>query len=69
MYRHKVRPGHFEQMNLQRERAGLALRRRMIEAAMAGRRSGFAVQMLDPTVLSGAAISLVSLRQTQPRAR
>jgi len=56
-------------MNLQRERAGLALRRRMIEAAMAGRRSGFAVQMLDPTVLSGAAISLVSLRQTQPRAR
>ena len=58
MHRQKVRPGHFERMNLRREQIGAALRRRMIEAAMNGGRSGFAVQMrmspLDPVPLREA---------------
>jgi hypothetical protein len=56
-------------MNRQRERAGLALRRRMIEAAMDGRRSGFVVQIRDSAVLSDLAICTVGLRQAHPRAR
>ena len=69
MFRHKVRPGHFEPMNRQRDRAGLALRRQMIQAAMAGRRSGFAVQTRDSSLFSDTAICTVALRKAQPRAR
>ena len=45
MHRHKARPGQFERMNARRERGLTRLRCQMIDAAMAGGRSGFAVQM------------------------
>ena len=44
---HKGRPGHFERMNLGRQKEITARRREMINAAMAGGRSGFAVQDTD----------------------
>jgi hypothetical protein len=69
MFRHKVRPGHFEQMNLRRERAGAAVRRKMLQAAMAGRRSGFAIQVHDSSLFSDTAASTIPLRQAHPRAR
>jgi hypothetical protein len=48
-------------MNARREKSLTALRRKMIQAAMAGGRSGFAVQMQT----SGP----VGLREARPRER
>jgi hypothetical protein len=63
MHRQKVRPGHFERMNRRREQIGAALRHKMIEAAMNGGRSGFAVQMrLSPS-------DPIPLREARPRSR
>ena len=45
MHRHKPLPGQFERLNARRERAIAGLRRKMIQAAMAGGKSGFAVAM------------------------
>ena len=69
MFRHKVRPGHFEPMNRQRDRAGAAVRRKMLQAAMNGRQSGFAIQVHDSSLFSDTAASTIPLRQAQPRAR
>jgi hypothetical protein len=56
-------------MNHQRERAGAAVRRKMLQAAMAGRRSGFAIQVHDSSLFSDTAASTIPLRQAQPRER
>jgi len=61
MHRRKARQGQFERMNARREKSLTALRRKMIQAAMAGGRSGFAVQMQT----SGP----VGLREARPRER
>lgn len=45
MHRKRPRQGQFALMNARRERLIAALRRTMIQAAMAGGKSGFAVQM------------------------
>ena len=69
MRMHKGRPGHFERMNLRRQKAITARRREMIDAAMAGDRSGFAVQMRMGGRLSDSASASVGLREARPRAR
>jgi hypothetical protein len=41
----------------------------MLQAAMAGRQSGFAIQVHDSSLLSDTAASTIRLRQAQPRER
>jgi hypothetical protein len=56
-------------MNRQHEQSGAAVRRKMLQAAMAGRQSGFAIQVHDSSLFSETAASTIPLRQAQPRAR
>ena len=69
MQMHKGRPGHFERMNLRRQKAIAARRREMINAAMAGGQSGFAVQIRMGSRFSDAATGTVGLREARPRTR
>jgi hypothetical protein len=52
-------------MNLRRQKAIAARRREMINAAMAGGQSGFAVQIR----MGAATTGKVGLREARPRAR
>ena len=65
----KVRKGHFELMNARQHEAGLALRRKMIRAAMGGKRSGFAIQIREGGWLSDTAMATVELRKATPKER
>ena len=69
MRMHKGRSGHFERVNLRREKAITARRREMINAAMAGGQSGFAVQIRMGSRFSDAATGTVGLREARPRTR
>jgi len=68
-FKRKVSPERFERMNAQRARAVLWLRRKMIDAAMAGGRSGFAVQMRMGGRFSDTASASIGLRESRPRER
>jgi len=70
MHRRKARSGQFERMNGRREKSIAALRRKMIYAAMAGGRSGFAVQIRMGGRLTGQLTDwCVDLRQARPKER
>ncbi len=69
MHRHRPLRGQFERSNARRERSIVALRRKMIEAAMAGGRSGFAVQMRMGSRFSDTATTSIILREARPRER
>jgi len=60
-HRRKANVEQFERINLRQEKSKARLRHEMIKAAMAGGRSGFAVQIQT----SGP----VLLREARPRAR
>ena len=67
MYKRKGSKERFERMNAQRKKTLIQLRRKMFEAAMAGGRSGFAVQMRIHQL--GEEMAAVSLRTARPRER
>lgn len=71
MHKRKSSTKRFERMNAQREKAVLWLRREMINAAWAGGRSGFAVQIRMGGRLTGGRLteSCVDLREARPRER
>ena len=69
MHKHRPAAGAFERMNARRERGLTRLRCQMIDAAMAGGRSGFAVQMRMGGRLLDSASATVGLREARPRAR
>jgi hypothetical protein len=56
-------------MNAQREKAVLWLRRKMINEAMAGGQSGFAVQMRLQSLDTAVSVSTIGLREARPRER
>lgn len=68
MHKHRPAAGAFERMNARRERGVTRLRCQMIDAAMAGGRSGFAVQM-RMSRFSDVATATVGLREARPRER
>lgn len=69
MHKRKASKGRFELMNARRERGLTALRHKMIEAAMTGGQSGFAVQVRMGGRFSDTAAGIVSLREARPRMR
>lgn len=69
MHKHRPAAGAFERMNARRERGLTRLRCQMIDAAMAGGRSGFAVQIRMGSRFSDAATGTVGLREARPRTR
>ena len=68
MHKRKPSTKRFERMNAQREKAVLWLRRKMINEAMAGGQSGFAVQMLQ-SLDTAVSVSTIGLREARPRER
>ena len=69
MHRRKARLGQFERMNERRENLIAALRRKMVNAAMAGGRSGFAVQIRTGRWPDDTAITAIRLREARLKER
>jgi hypothetical protein len=69
MHKRKASTERFALMNARRERSIAGLRRKMVDAAMAGGQSGFAVQIRMGGRFSDTAAGTIGLREARPKER